>query len=460
MSLIQLSNALDPPQGYPGKLNPKNQSGTSMSKTEWINKEANEWFSKIVENPVYDETWFANKVRALNKWLSKRFKMCTSEAKKILTDIEFNYSENQKVPTHADNDTMEVDESERDMFELSDDENQAEKGNQVDQNSSDEAEEGTIDMDINDESSLGRHEREKIVLQYKSKPIEELLETEKYLPKFVTRCLWFKHRKNEYIDEKFDEEYTLQCSQELLMRQSQLPALITESERYRKRLAHLNNAEKSNKRMLKNARETIRLLKKSNTTAAKEHIKIITAALYDSRYGCPDLDVSHTVQKSAKTTKAALLSGVKNDLKPEKRKKYKLFHDAVEDLAEDCWRTRATRPDPSKHHRPNKTQKDQSGETVPTIWQTMTNEEAYQVFKENYGDAVRQKMEEKCREERAELLKWKESVTKEKRMSAVDRKETMFPGLIWFVAQKPSETKLMGKFPFMYSSNLCLFLFS
>ena len=77
--------------------------------------------------------------------------------------------------------------------------------------------------------------------------------------------------------------------------------------------------------MLKNARETIKMLKKANTATAKEHIKIITTALYDSRYGCPDLDVSHRVQKSAKTAKAALLSGIKDDLKPENEKNTHYF---------------------------------------------------------------------------------------------------------------------------------------
>ena len=98
MSLIQLSNGLGAPKSYPGILNPKNQSGTSMSKSEWILKEANEWFSAMVEHPIYDDTWFSNRVNALRKWLSKQFKMSNSEAKQILTNIEFDYSESHKVP--------------------------------------------------------------------------------------------------------------------------------------------------------------------------------------------------------------------------------------------------------------------------------------------------------------------------------------------------------------------------
>ena len=76
----------------------------------------------------------------------------------------------------------------------------------------------------------------------------------------------------------------------------------------------------------------------------------------------------------------------------------------------------------------------------------MTNEEAYQIFKDNYGDAVREKMKETYTKQRTEISKLKDSITKEKRLKAVDRKENMFPGLIWFVQQKPSETKLMGKY--------------
>ena len=74
----------------------------------------------------------------------------------------------------------------------------------------------------------------------------------------------------------------------------------------------------------------------------------------------------------------------------------------------------------------------------------MTDEEAYQVFVENYGDAVKEEMRKMCHESRQNISRMKDSDTKQRRLSVVDRKEHMFPGLKWFVGEKPPETKLMG----------------
>ena len=446
MSLYKAASDLKNPKPYPGKLNRKNKTGTLMSKYDWLVAEARLWLGAVQEQPVYDESTQKEKVTRLRKWLARTFKISHSESKEILVEIEFN--ENTDDQNTEIVDAMEIDqpaEQERqeevDMFELSDDDitdqvEDTEKMNTILE----------INMMVGNADDLTTHEKESFMVEFKKKRIEELLANEISLPKFVTRSLWYQKRKREFIDLKFDEEYSQQSSQDLLNAQSQLPSFITQSSRFKERLAHLSETQKSNMRMIKNAKETIEHLKKSKSATAYQQIKIITAALYDPRYGCPDLDVSVTVKKSAKLAKAALFSGKKCDLNPEQKKQKQIFPYSVKDLAEDCWRTRATRTDPSKHHRPSTTKKDNAGETVPTIYQTMTDEEAYQIFQENYKESVKQKMLEMCTNLRTNLSKRKESATKEKKLRVVQRKEGLFPGLVWFIAQKPPETKLMGIF--------------
>ena len=49
--------------------------------------------------------------------------------------------------------------------------------------------------------------------------------------------------------------------------------------------------------MLKNFNTTVSILQESSSKEALEHRKIITAAVYDHRYGFPNIDESKEIKK-------------------------------------------------------------------------------------------------------------------------------------------------------------------
>ena len=72
----------------------------------------------------------------------------------------------------------------------------------------------------------------------------------------------------------------------------------------------------------------------------------------------------------------------------------------------------------------------------------MTNEEAYQSFKENCTEQVRALMEEHSKNILEKVLKRPESADKEYRIQlARDRMPDRFPGVSWFLEQRPPEVK-------------------
>ena len=83
-------------------------------------------------------------------------------------------------------------------------------------------------------------------------------------------------------------------------------------------------------------------------------------------------------------------------------------------------------------------------ELIPAIYKTMTDDEAYEMFKDIYSEEVKQAMVDHCNEDRANLNQRKDSAMKQKRLEQLDKKECRFPSLSWFIQQKPKETKFMS----------------
>ena len=72
----------------------------------------------------------------------------------------------------------------------------------------------------------------------------------------------------------------------------------------------------------------------------------------------------------------------------------------------------------------------------------MTDDEAYQLFKDNYTLQVQDALKEHCKIMREDVRKRPESNKKQKMLDVIDKKETLFPSRTWFLRQKPPETRV------------------
>ena len=80
-------------------------------------------------------------------------------------------------------------------------------------------------------------------------------------------------------------------------------------------------------------------------------------------------------------------------------------------------------------------------EVIPAIYQTLTDSEAYTVFKDNYHEEVREAMEKECNDVRKRVDGRRDSESKQKLLNMLIRKQTRFPSFSWFLQRKPEETK-------------------
>ena len=139
-----------------------------------------------------------------------------------------------------------------------------------------------------------------------AKPIEEVLANKKSLPKSVLASRRFKAKKEEYIN----AELQGMSSQDVVDNFTQIPSYMRESETFKKKIENLPSSKKSERRMLKNVKECLRLLREAGTHEANEQRRIITSALYDPRWGFPAVNETRTVKNDAKDLQSNLRGGV------------------------------------------------------------------------------------------------------------------------------------------------------
>ena len=72
----------------------------------------------------------------------------------------------------------------------------------------------------------------------------------------------------------------------------------------------------------------------------------------------------------------------------------------------------------------------------------MTDNEAYQVFVDNYTEPVHNAMKQHCDKIKTDVQKRPESDKKQKIVAMINKKATLFPSKTWFMRQKPPETIL------------------
>ena len=103
----------------------------------------------------------------------------------------------------------------------------------------------------------------------------------------------------------------------------------------------------------------------------------------------------------------------------------------------------STTTEPAKYRRPNKAVQD-GEETVPTRYQTTTNEEAYLEFKESCQDEVASIMSKHSAELVGKYRNRPDSADKDYRLNYYREKlPHKFPGQSWFLEQRPPEVKMM-----------------
>ena len=212
-----------------------------------------------------------------------------------------------------------------------------------------------VDFDENQQKKMTRHDREKMILEILQRTTEDLLENEADLPEEVVKSRVFLKRKSDHLESLVEEEFGQMSSQKIveIERFGQIPKYVTSSEQFKKKLNHLTKQEKSDRLALKNVRETVEILKKIKTAEAVEQRRIITAALSDSVYGCPNIGESKDIIKQAKKSKTDLLVGKTQTLKLSKQQKHKVYPKSVIETAEKCWRNDVTRVEPATHARPH-----------------------------------------------------------------------------------------------------------
>ena len=82
--------------------------------------------------------------------------------------------------------------------------------------------------------------------------------------------------------------------------------------------------------------------------------------------------------------------------------------------------------EPGKHTRPKSALRD-GEKVIPAIYQTLTDSEAYTVFKDNYHEEVREAMENECIDMRKGVDGRRDSGSKHKLLNMLTKKQTRFP---------------------------------
>ena len=159
-------------------------------------------------------------------------------------------------------------------------------------------------------------------------------------------------------------------------------------------------------------------------------------------FGVPDLGLNWREEAEAIEMKRKLMAGEETTLKPLRKQAKQIFPPIVKEIAEKFW-LEITVTDPGKHKRIRTAVKD-GEETVPTRYQTTTNEEAYISFKESASNDIGSIMSKHAEEQIKIFEKRVESRDKQYRLQyARDILPKKFPGCTWFIEQRPPEIKMM-----------------
>ena len=190
--------------------------------------------------------------------------------------------------------------------------------------------------------------------------------------------------------------------------------------------------------MMKSLQETFEALKVSNCKEARQQKKILAASVTSLEYGVPEHGLTSREVKEVVKMKERLMSGEDNIIKVPEKTVRQSFPEQVHYLASKHWEE-ITVTEPSKHRYVSKAVKD-GKETRPTQYQTMTNQETYESFKENCSKEVSEIMLIHSEEMAAIYEKRKDLPDKNYRINyAREVLLNKFPSFSWW----PCEVKTM-----------------
>ena len=200
--------------------------------------------------------------------------------------------------------------------------------------------------------------------------------------------------------------------------------------------------EKSDQKVLQSLQDTVDKLKQTNSKEGREQVRLLAAGACSLEDGVPSLGVGWRVGQEAKEMKEQLMKGKSNLLSQPKKEKRIIFPPEVHRVANRHW-LEITVTEPSKHQRLKKTVKD-GDETVPTQYQTSTNEEAYASFKENCTEEVGKIMKNHAQTQIEKLSKRPDSEEKQHRIKyTLEKLGNRFPCQNWFMDQRPLQVEMM-----------------
>lgn len=437
---------------YPGRFTKNNKKGTMLSRSEWMENEARRWVVGTKDTEEFENMPLGNRVLCMRFWLEKAFKTISkNELTPMLIRLE---SEN-----------VEDEEQTQDVEEDDEDGPTGEEQEPIEEEPYTQIENMEEDMDTEYDSSQDMFEGMEVVMENlpKSKKqiecdneqsIKNFLEMKDddlmniEVPDFVLKDKRYLERQEKFVEQILNNQ--MENSQDILNQMSQLPKCVQDHKLLRNRLGHLSKAEKSTRRVTKNLKKTLRELRKDKSAKSFQIRVQLVASVIDHRYGAPDLGETKYVIAAAKKLNEEFWSGKKTTLEADGKKKRQIYPPTVEKIADESWYNRATTPDPAKHARPSAAMKD-GDETIPTLYQVVTDDEAYEQFKDHDRERVRVEMQKVCEEIRNKYMQKDDSETKQKTMEILRRRENLFPSKTWFLARKPPQTKLMDD----HSTALC-----
>ena len=273
---------------------------------------------------------------------------------------------------------------------------------------------------------------------------EELFLSSQSVNKYVEETEAYKERSafcNMFLDGK--------TSWDILNAEKDTLKVVIQSSEYAERLRHLSKKEKSAVLGLQEAHNTVKILGKTSGKVSKDQKKVIAASLTSLQYGVPDLGLSWREESIAYEMKRRLINGQDNILRVPNRAVRQVLPVAVTEVAARYW-DQITILEGAKHRRITTVVKD-GEETVPTRYQTTTDDEAYLGFKETCADEVSSIMLEYSKEQKAKYENRQDSADKEYRLKYAESLPGKFPSKSWFIEQRPPEVKMIHD----HSTGLC-----
>ena len=200
--------------------------------------------------------------------------------------------------------------------------------------------------------------------------------------------------------------------------------------------------EMSDQKVLHSLQETVDKLKQSNSKQGKDQMRLLAAGACSLENGVPSLDLSWRIEMEAKEMKKQLMSGENEILTLPKKNEREGYPPEVKQVAHRHW-IQITVTEPGKHQRLLRVVKD-GDETVPTQYQTTTNEEAYASFKETCQEEVGKIMKNHAKSYKESIMKRPESKEKQHKIKYAEEKlGNKFPCLNWFLDQRPQQVRMM-----------------